>query len=317
MTRLYDRLMRRPNALDLLQNKARSDVGLGFLSKQQAESIRDALQRSTVISADDVAHYWASTLGREWIWWHELPAVSLPLSPVFIEARYPGWPPGHEPFISDGPDQGEVLESPYAVGMLATMGELGEEPAAMIDPANPPRWWLRFLSFDEPTKGNPEPGLLADMYVNPDGTMHRKTSSEEIRPFWAHIDADGMIKLSARWMAPLMLAVSFAHCKNVVLPEVLPAPKVSRKAEKNYGTPLTRYRVLEIQGMREVLQSEGGVSEAGLKRALHICRGHFATYSPEKPLFGRYAGTFWKPQHVKGSKERGEVVKDYAVKAPK
>ncbi len=68
--------------------------------------------------------------------------------------------------------------------------------------------------------------------------------------------------------------------------------------------------------MKEVLRREGGSETNGLKKALHICRGHFATYSPEHPLFGKFTGTFWKPAHVRGSQEHGIVVKDYVIKVP-
>jgi hypothetical protein len=116
---------------------------------------------------------------------------------------------------------------------------------------------------------------------------------------------------------PYLLALSFMHCKNVVRKENVPPPKVQARRAKDGKPPLTKYYTLEIEAMKRTLQSEGGISTNGLKRALHICRGHFATYSADKPLFGHYVGAVWKPQHVKGSKAAGEIVKDYAVKGPK
>ena len=68
--------------------------------------------------------------------------------------------------------------------------------------------------------------------------------------------------------------------------------------------------------MKATLQSEGGASKNGLKKALHICRGHFATYTQDAPLFGNFVGTVWKPQHVRGNAQHGAVVKDYRVLAP-
>lgn len=43
-----------------------------------------------------------------------------------------------------------------------------------------------------------------------------------------------------------------------------------------------------------------------------------STYSEDKPLFGRSGahGNFWIPAHVRGTTERGVVVKDYAVQPP-
>ena len=51
-------------------------------------------------------------------------------------------------------------------------------------------------------------------------------------------------------------------------------------------------------------------------RRLHICRGHFATYSEDRPLLGKYAGRFWVPAHVRGRDLHGTVGKDDRVEAP-
>lgn len=48
-----------------------------------------------------------------------------------------------------------------------------------------------------------------------------------------------------------------------------------------------------------------------------FCRGHFSTYTEDRPLFGKVSGTFWVPSHVRGSAKQGVVVSDYNVKAPK
>lgn len=65
--------------------------------------------------------------------------------------------------------------------------------------------------------------------------------------------------------------------------------------------------------MKKVLRTEGQSETTGLKRALHICRGHFAHYGDDKPLFGKYTGTFWRPMHARGKVEQGVVVKDYKI----
>ena len=89
--------------------------------------------------------------------------------------------------------------------------------------------------------------------------------------------------------------------------------KKRRKAGKPVGTV---YKTLAIEPMKAVLSSEGGVTTNGLKRALHICRGHFATYTADKPLFGHFVGTVWRPMHTRGNKKHGEVKKDYRIEAP-
>lgn len=121
--------------------------------------------------------------------------------------------------------------------------------------------------------------------------------------------------LVAMWGHPMLLAISFMHCKNVR--HVEKVPKVDEKFLRATGKkPRVRYYTLEIYPMREVLRRDGNVEANGLAKALHICRGHFATYTADKPLFGRVVGTVWRDAHVRGKAEHGVVVKDYAVKAP-
>lgn len=115
---------------------------------------------------------------------------------------------------------------------------------------------------------------------------------------------------------PAFLAISFLHCKNVTQIEHIPNKKKSAYHRRFSGHPLTKYYTLEIDPMKKVLHEEGQIESLGLKKALHICRGHFANYTEGKGLFGKYHGQFWIPQHVKGSASQGIVEKDYSVKAP-
>jgi hypothetical protein len=55
---------------------------------------------------------------------------------------------------------------------------------------------------------------------------------------------------------------------------------------------------------------------ADLPKAFHGVRGSYHRYGPEYGrglLFGKYAGRFWVPPHVRGSREAGEVVQTYIV----
>jgi len=110
----------------------------------------------------------------------------------------------------------------------------------------------------------------------------------------------------------VMLSLSFVNCKNVVVSETNEF-NASDKWHRRMKCPSIKYKVLDIGPMQEVLRTEGQSEVVGLKKAFHVCRGHFATYTEDNPLFGRTTGTFWKPQHVRGNREHGEVVKDYSV----
>jgi hypothetical protein len=116
---------------------------------------------------------------------------------------------------------------------------------------------------------------------------------------------------------PAFLAICFMACKNVVVDTIDPDVRLNRERRKNGMKPFLRYHVINIEPMKKVLRTEGRSESEGLRRALHICRGHFSTYSEEKPLFGKVAGTFWIPSHVRGSIKEGVVVSDYRVAGPK
>lgn len=118
--------------------------------------------------------------------------------------------------------------------------------------------------------------------------------------------------VTAQTLFPTFLTISFMHCKNVELKNTIPSAPLSKKHEKKYGKPLIRYKILEIEPMRKVLESEGQDRSLGLKHALHICRGHFKDYT-EHGLFGKYKGLYWWDSHVRGDSSRGTVVKDYSI----
>lgn len=114
----------------------------------------------------------------------------------------------------------------------------------------------------------------------------------------------------------VFLAFTFANCANVKLEDVTddlqPEPKIRRRLK----IPEVKRYTLNICGhsskpSRDYNQGPQGVMP------FHLCRGHFATYTAERPMFGnpKLVGRFWHPPHMKGKKENGEVIKDYAIAA--
>jgi len=120
----------------------------------------------------------------------------------------------------------------------------------------------------------------------------------------------------AQLLFPVLLTISFMHCKNVELQAKAPPEKLSKKHRKKKGHDLVRYHVLNIDPLRKALERHRTGTPSELRRALHICRGHFKTFTEDAPLFGRHTGTYWWTPHVKGSKRSGAVMKDYRVGAP-
>jgi hypothetical protein len=128
-----------------------------------------------------------------------------------------------------------------------------------------------------------------------------------------------MYTAMVHYFYPALLTISFLHCKNVTLQQMLTSsssPSRSKKAKKHARPINSRitYHILDIEPMKRALKTEGNIEQNGLKKALHICRGHFANYESGKGLFGKYHGTYWIPQHVRGSAEQGIRLKDYRLK---
>lgn len=123
-------------------------------------------------------------------------------------------------------------------------------------------------------------------------------------------------------LKPLFATFAFAHCRNVAKIEEAPAytsRQEKRAAERRGDGPLVKFYTLRIDPSAIRTQRSNRQPTPIHKRdlPLHIVRGHFAHYSEDKPLFGKYAGQFWIPAHVRGSEKAGIVGKDYAVKAPR
>lgn len=155
--------------------------------------------------------------------------------------------------------------------------------------------------------------------INPDGRLSA-TASGRLANLSVYVGVDdpgvAMLVGLTNLMPPAFMAISFMHCKNVARVDNLPNRQERREMQRREEA-ITIYKTLQIEPMKQVLSSQGGVAHNGLKKALHICRGHFSTYSEEKPLFGKYAGRFWIQAHVRGTAEAGKVIKDYKVKPPR
>lgn len=111
-------------------------------------------------------------------------------------------------------------------------------------------------------------------------------------------------------------ASTFCHCNNVEYYEKS-QPEALQKANIKRGkVPQETYRVLDIGGLQKQAKSESNSERGELQTALHICRGHFKTYTDENPLFGKHTGTYWWAMHKRGSEDNGKVDKDYNIKSP-
>lgn len=146
-----------------------------------------------------------------------------------------------------------------------------------------------------------------------------------VTPFrgaWKHhseiIESDLVQHANRHNLLAPFFAISLANCKNVKTGDAPPSgTRQQRRLAARRGVKEAQFKTLIIEPMKQTLQTVGSIDQHGLKKALHICRGHFAHYSEDKPLFGKYSGQFWKAAHVRGSADAGTVYKDYKVKASK
>ena len=188
-----------------------------------------------------------------------------------------------------------------------------------------PRWILNIDTFIEMEKGKPF-GPIAHHIAGlaEDGTWFRHADGNV---WWG----GGLAKFGeeppeevnqsvgdfvANLLFPVLLTISFLHCKNIKLNTITPPEKLSRKYQKRHGKELVRYHVLEIAPLKRLIDKYRTGLKTDLRRALHICRGHFKTFTTDSPLFGHHIGTYWWTPQVRGSKSTGVVLKDYRVVAP-
>lgn len=183
---------------------------------------------------------------------------------------------------------------------------------------------LEISTTDEPMAARTPYGIMTALSA--DGRVivvndKWMSSEDEIRLPMKYANSQeqqrGMSDLLRLLRDPILMAFGLAHCKNVRVEETTePAPKCVRR--EGFPDAKVTYRTLAIGGPAKSARKrlEEDAEEASIQRALHICRGHFAEYGPEAPLFGKHTGQFWVPQHVRGTEKAGRVVKDYEVKKP-
>jgi len=101
--------------------------------------------------------------------------------------------------------------------------------------------------------------------------------------------------------------------KNIHVLENHPPQKLNKKRIKNGKEPLYKYQTLVVQvpgGDKKRKWGGGGNNFVGI----HLCRGHFKTYTEKNPLLGQHVGRYWWQPQARGNKNHGVIMKDYSVK---
>lgn len=185
---------------------------------------------------------------------------------------------------------------------------------AVQDGAGDAEWFVEARTITRTVDG--EVYLLptgSTIYLDEDGkliTGHTDIlveNSQSVKETW---------HLNAEWSTFIaMNACKFCHVRKASVREADDADtrRRQKKAQKR-GRPFIRHHKLIIEPLEkhmEYVRSLGALTP-GSKKALHAVRGHFATYTPERPLGrGKFVGTVWRAPHMRGSKSSGLVTKDY------
>jgi len=285
------------------------------LSNQITKFFSDALQQSPIILANNVTDY---LFGIEAIQsnakWDllDLPVLVPPFPGVFIETS--------NPRQSDNPDM-------RGWGALFLRQDEAEAIENSEIPAETVKWTIEMaLVYDNKGLLRTYPAVWC-FYLDDNGRLLRNDTGEILYETATLVEPSlaGTVDGNKRWetvkesvmtlVLPFFYTFAFCHCRNVELRQQEVSRQVRRQAERK-GLPILDYRVLEIEPMKRVLRTEGGIEEVGPRKALKICRGHFKTYTADAPLFGQHVGTWWWEGQLRTSLRTGQGKEDYRVTPP-
>ncbi len=291
---------------------------------------KDTLRTAEVMLADNVSDYFYQGTDQDyWNILRDFPNCAPPFEKVFIE-----W--GSPALIST--EKGSIAPAKDLVDIRRFGCEIN---SSEIKPDNVPfpktrdmeniRWVSEsttFIEFRSPLEIAPSIGYT--WYVKADGSIWLPSDSEENDPnpktiTWpVHTENMNLAKrltdnpalgqqMASHYLYVALLTLCFLNCKNIRLETHNPSEKQNKSRVRKGKIPLLRYHVLDIGPMKTILETEGDSKSVGLKKALHICRGHFKDFSHGKGLFGKNKGFYWWDAQVRGNSKQGFIDKDYRI----
>lgn len=300
-------------------------------TEQSIELIRGLVEQATHIDASNTTAFYFEAPKCDWNYKEDFPTPVPPYPLMFVESRTP-----RQIFV-DGDSLVSTEGMPELFGWLIetkdaeSCGHSFSFPPSIKDcfPGGHPAIgvmedarWLSRAALVMGKAGSPiYTGLIVLMALGRSGELLFDPIVLTVNTESLHIPGftreEVERSLVIPWLPPLMLALSILNWKGVVTKQTQANLVLDHERRRAKLKPFVRYHIIEIEPVTHVLRTIGGMSTSGLKRALHVCRGHFATYSTsmlgrtlEKPV------TVWRPAHVRGSAKQGIVVSDYNVKAP-
>lgn len=131
-------------------------------------------------------------------------------------------------------------------------------------------------------------------------------------PYVANTPIKQFTQEDANQLDVLNISLLLLGCKNINIMNQEPQEKLNKKRIKRGKQPLFTYHTLSLNPVGKAQES---IPKHLWENRIHLARGHFKTFTPEKPLFGRITGRFWWQPQVRGRNRNGVVMKDYAIDA--
>jgi hypothetical protein len=178
-------------------------------------------------------------------------------------------------------------------------------------------WRLVLLNFSTVNGSSPTFSGVCRHFADANGDIMGSWDNVEIA-VPSHIGDDlrpALEKWNLTIMGDVLATLMALGCKNVGLEPRDNDEKSARRAAKRFGGNANSYRY-HVLTVRPAGSKHGTKGEEIGMMPRHVCRGHFSEYGPEFGkglLFGKYAGRFYIPPHMKGKKENGTVEKDYQI----
>jgi len=110
--------------------------------------------------------------------------------------------------------------------------------------------------------------------------------------------------------AILNMFLMILNCQNVITDTIHTYTNKKKVKKINHSKGVT-YKVLKFKLPKSSKRYEDQTDQQESVMPLHLCSGHWKTYTEERPLFGKVVGRWWWPSYMRGDKEIGEVKKDY------
>lgn len=290
-------------------------------------SIRDIFKNSggkiVVLQVDEIAKHYYQNDQMEW-GGDDYPYAMSPWDSCFVEWKEPDWfnLPGGRTKNENPSEVGMFLNKipremfPETLRRIESMPR-GKTPQMTPDQVASEIKEIAVLSCFSSTRGSPVDFEINVFWLqSPEGRiLGTALVGNGLPKLLGSIGEYETDKLLRTFTHIAGLAFTFANCSNVKLDDITEQEQPAAKIRRRLKLPEVKRYTLNIAGHSTSPRREGyGDPQNGIM-PFHLCRGHFATYTADRPMFGnpKLVGRYWHPPHTRGKKDRGEIIKDYAI----